>query len=530
MSRWAITLDGVDVTAYVVTEDLPEWVETTVKGAGFFDWEVKPFSFRLHQNCPQQPRYGQPAAVAINGVERFSGVVDGIREAFSKTPELTVAPPAVTLKDVMAGFPGVDPQTNAERFLFEIPADAPLGIQDAILLALSRYNENKDDRLAAISEWTVDVQGSAEDWLGLRFPHGLTGPEDGSAPANTFFADTEWRIRFPRMTLPDENGETFWVDGANRRLIFYEGGPQMPSLNLRVFRRVDDGALFLAQWQPLTRAVDTATVTLEPDQYWRLAPLGANGEADNAAPWGPLVTANYQDEYVPDGYTMPGADSSYIEPATAVAYVRGYLGINEDEFLVCHASQDTAAGTWAMVIRWVPIPAPHEIETRLYVVWYGNPLTQTVSGVWHNQPMIDLVKLFAMVSGRWLKVEGTHITLAPRLGDVGAVDLPDLSLAIEKDQWREYQNPAGELAIEVIDRDTEGSTGLDFTAGRVSALSFAYLDLLSGEVIGTEGVWPVGLEPEGLQLLAGSQHGQVNGISWAMDGRRFRVETMQEGQ
>jgi len=527
VSRVSIVLAEVDVTPYVVTEDSPEWIETSVKGAGWFDWAVKPFTFRLHQSCPVTPTYGQACRVQLDGVTRFTGIVDGIKDAFSKVPEMTVQPPAVTLKDVLAGLPGVDPATNEERFLFEIPMPG-LGIQAAADLVLSRYEANKDDRVASVDSWQVDVLGDEADFLGIRAPHGLTGPAAGSAPADTFYADTSWRQRF-RHQATDEDGVTYWHDSV-RRLLLGGGHPPWVVGTLRVYRRISDGALFIAEWVPVTVNLTATTMILDTTQRWRVARLSDEGEADNTAPWSGFLYGFFSDMHIPDGYEVAQNLSPYIDGLTAVRYLRYLLNVDEDEILGMIASHDTGNGTWTVVYREVPIAPPHNVEARFYVTWWSNPVQQTVSGRWKNQSMVSLIKLFAMVSGRWLKVEGNHLTLTPRLNGTGEVLLPDLGQALESDQQTEFSSPAGEIQVDIIDRNNPQSTGLDYTAGQVAALTYTYVDLFAGVRVETEAEWPAQLMPSGLELLSDTTYGQVIELDWSTDGQRMRVKCVQEGQ
>jgi len=527
VSRVTIMLAEQDVTAYVVTEDFPEWVETSVKGPGFFDWQVQPFTFRLHESCPVVPTYGQACRVQIDGVERFTGVVDGIKDAFSKVPELTIQPPAVTLKDVLAGTPGVDPATNEERYLFEIPMPG-LGIQDAIESVLVRYEANKDDRVASVDSWQVEVLGDETDFLGIRAPHGLTGPSAGSAPADTFYADTRWRMRFP-FQATDEAGVTYWHDGV-KRLVLSAGYPSWPVGTLRVYRRIVDGVLFIAEWVPVVVNLTATTMALDSTQTWRVAQLSPEGEADNTAPWSGYLSGHSTAMYIPAGYEVAQNLSPSIDGLTAVHYLRYMLSVDEAEILGLVASEDTDDGTWTVVYRQVPIAAPHNVEARFYVTWWGNPVQQTVSGRWKNVSMIDLIKLFAMVSGRWLKVEGNALTLTPRLSGLGEVLLPDLGQALESDQQSEFSSPSGEVRVEIIDRDDPQSTGLDYTAGQVAALTYIYVDLFAGVSVETDATWPASLMPAGLELLSDTTYGQVVELDWSVDGQRIRVKCVQEGQ
>jgi len=491
VSRWRIYLGGTDVTAYVVTDDLPEWVETSVKGPGFFDWQVKPFTFRLHQSCPIAPEYGLPVAVAINGVERFTGVVDGVKDAFSKVPEITTQPPAVTLKDVMAGALGVGSNGQAQH-VFEIRPQDELGIAEAIQAVLERYNQNKDPRLPTVSSWTVDVQGGTDDPVDFYSPHGLTGPQAG------------------------ENH--YQASG-----FVYEGNPNIPQQDISVpiaeyvqTRMDTNGDLLLGVFDVIWQVQldPLLAIPLEAYRFARLRPGGP--PSTNVISLGDRVSLAYW-----RSLPLAPRESSRLSESALTDYVRQTSGMGDAPSLSVEGVADMATGTWAVV------DGP---GSTLYATWWGDPLVQTISGKWANATMIDLIKQIALVSGRWLRVEGTTITLVPRDLGLDYLTLPDLDLAMESDQQQEYASPGGEIRVEVIDRSDPESWGMDYGLGKVAALTWWYVSRFTGLLVETEAVWPLSLAPDGLQLLSGTDYGQVNELDFSLDGQRFRVKTMQEGQ
>ena len=68
MNPVRVWLDGIDVTSAVPRKDaggsdlFPEWIETSVKGAGFFDLQVKPFEFSLLSDHAFTPTVGMRGA------------------------------------------------------------------------------------------------------------------------------------------------------------------------------------------------------------------------------------------------------------------------------------------------------------------------------------------------------------------------------------------------------------------------------------------------------------------------------------
>jgi hypothetical protein len=481
-----IWLDEVEITSWVLAKDhsagksqgeaLPEWVESSVKGAGFFDWQVKDFAFRLLPGGPVTPQIGQAVRVLIAGTERFSGVVDGIEDATSRTPRLVCQPPAVTLKDTMAGRAGHDARGHA-RHWFEIQRPG-LRIEDACLAVLADYNENRDPRLPPVGAWTVTVGGSVEDPVPIYEPHGLTGPGEG------------------------QNSYT--------PLIISDPGGVPPHLWVGV-RLAEDGHLLVGTLNSV-------------GDYYRVAGFRADGPPDNNI----IPYASSLPPAMWNALAAAPTISSRLTEETLVAYAREVGDLADDVPMSVEGVVDFPDGTWAVVRATT---SESLIGHHLFVTWWGDPRVQAVSGRWANTSMIDLLKLFAMVSGRWLRIVGTEVTLTPRVGGATFVTLPSSNLALEFEQKSGTASPGGSIQVDTLDRSDREDTGLDYGVGRVAALQSYYVDRFAGVSTETRGEWLVDDAPAGLQLLAeDASLGILTELDYSTDGRRFRVLALQEGQ
>lgn len=166
------------------------------------------------------------------------------------------------------------------------------------------------------------------------------------------------------------------------------------------------------------------------------------------------------------------------------------------------------------------------------MIWWGDPRQQTVRGVWYNKTMADLVKLFALVSGRWLRFDGQTVTLPLRSSDLGGITLPASDMALEYDQQDTQQTPPDfqvQVQSEASDSnpDPEGLAG--WTESRTVALNWWYNDRFAGVLRTTEAEYLTGEMPSGLQLLARADGvGHVVGIDYHTDGNTVRVRMIEE--
>lgn len=101
-----ITLNGDIVTHLVDFDTFPEWFEESMKGDGYFEFEVKPFVFTLITiGTSIAPSRGDWVIItdSSNGQQLLKGKIDEILNADSNTPEITVFPQALILKDAIVG-------------------------------------------------------------------------------------------------------------------------------------------------------------------------------------------------------------------------------------------------------------------------------------------------------------------------------------------------------------------------------------------------------------------------------------------
>jgi len=501
VSYCRVILDNEDVTKFVVTEDWPEWIESSVKGPGFFEWRLKSFEFRLHESCPTAPVSGLPVRVLVGDTERFTGYIDEGQDAFSKVPLLVCQPLAVLLKEVRAGRVGVDQRTQSECWKLELDGAT---VQEACEAVVENFDENRDSRMPAVG-WSAVVLGDTSDPAGIMAPHGLTGPEAG-----TNYYEPQVQQGWGGEPLSSLVPLTMW---SQVRIV-----NGLPTL----------GVLYM-MWR-----IGGAYGEWPGTMYYgfRVARFPASGPVDAPVPVAYAPGASYENfngysllEW--EAFPLAESSSSLVSDSTAIAYAQQASGLGEGggAGMRVLAAYDTADGAWLFVAYGL----------RVYATWWGNPLVQRITGRWQNESMMDLLKLFAQVSGRWLKADGSVLTLLPRASDSGEVQMPAAGQAIDRDRQRRWQTP-GRLNIESLNPDDPGSWGIEFGPGRLAALQYWYVDGFSGESVETTATYPMVVKPAGVQLLAGAvedgepgQKGLVVELDWSTDGRLWRYRSIREG-
>jgi hypothetical protein len=105
-TKLKFTLNSVVVTHLVDFDTFPEWYEESMKGDGYFEFEVKPFVFTLitigTDIVPARGDWVEIIEVST-GESLLKGKIDEILGADSSLPEITVFPQALILKDLIIG-------------------------------------------------------------------------------------------------------------------------------------------------------------------------------------------------------------------------------------------------------------------------------------------------------------------------------------------------------------------------------------------------------------------------------------------
>jgi len=101
--------DWADVTPFVMKDGFPDAFTETLKGEGLNEYRVKEFTFNLHKasfgdafTWPERLDFVK-IEEANSGIPLLNGFVDEIRKEYSDTPEFTVFPNALLLKDTLVG-------------------------------------------------------------------------------------------------------------------------------------------------------------------------------------------------------------------------------------------------------------------------------------------------------------------------------------------------------------------------------------------------------------------------------------------
>ena len=517
-----VWLDGVDVTYWVVTKNLPEWLETSVKGPGWFEWRVSSFDFRLHDSAPVTPAIGLACVISV-GAATLSGQIGKLEDISTHVPRITVDPPALALKEVMAGSQEFTEEGRL-RWLFELSG---VTLQEAAEQLLSTYNEERPSAYP-MRNWTVQVLGDPENPVQGLGPHELTGPTGEDA-------GYESAVLQDVMNVTGNLLLTYHLlyDGVLIGQLFPDFAPgNITHVHQLATVRLVNGQITGAIWKTATPVGGHQSLLAQPVFSHSGPP------ADNIVPATPggqpeedtVYAARWQ-EYVTQGQDLQPT-SERVEDDLATAWVRKQThGTSTDFELLGYV--DCENGTWAFhrafEVRWQS--QTYGMQAHLYATWWSDPLVQLIRGRWANKSMAALLQIFALITGHMLKFDESTVVFVPRTdGEVNVID-PDPGKALKPVEDRIETTSPPDVSVETQDPDAEAEDrwGLDYSAGDVVALSWWYTYRFGGPVPVRDAEFPIALLPENARLLAASGAGTWTELDFSTDGKRFRYHTIREG-
>ena len=143
MIDFRIIINGQDLSRYVQEDNFPEYLEESLKGTGYFDYQVAPFSFKIYTgelsitfNRKDSVLFKKPTTGEI----LFRGFIDSIEDELTLTPSITVFPNALLLKDTVVG-DLVD--TGDDEEVYEFDTGGTIDVRSIVRQVLDDVNSKE---------------------------------------------------------------------------------------------------------------------------------------------------------------------------------------------------------------------------------------------------------------------------------------------------------------------------------------------------------------------------------------------------
>tara|TARA_B110000444_G_C18846410_1_gene602325 strand:+ start:647 stop:2737 length:2091 start_codon:yes stop_codon:yes gene_type:complete len=118
-----------DITRLVSINSFPEFFEKSLKGKGWFDFEVKSFSFRVlvtdFDSIPKRLDWVQIYSLADNSL-LMDGFIDEMKDELADDPQFTIFPKSLLLKDTIIGEVEESAEESEQNFTYDSGATLPL--------------------------------------------------------------------------------------------------------------------------------------------------------------------------------------------------------------------------------------------------------------------------------------------------------------------------------------------------------------------------------------------------------------------
>jgi len=448
------TLSGVDITDIVDKDSFPEWFEESMKGDGYFNYEVSPIVFRLNTyGSSVVPAYGDLVELTntVTGLPMLKGKIDEIEDDESNQPQITVFPQALLLKDTIVGdetelsegetikefnFTTQHIRSTVQTLLTEVNAEHgtsmyanTTSIPDSENTGKFFGNRLKTFESLTFQQFMLNLLGFTDDFYIRKNDEDVYFliHKDG------YFRN---RVVIPRGEWIDEN-ISFSVVGVS----FTFGTLVAPSSDFEL---------------------PTADTT---NHVWRMAAGGLEdlGDFDTDSQYGNKFTEL-------DASNLP--EDKFIDFATEEGLV------SEQEII---ASFDYDDGNSYAIVKGKFKNDPFFSKM---VISFETTFDDEYAGEYRDASALDIMRDFAVVANRWLYVDRSGLVyLLPRSETRGTVDyLTEWTLEAKKTCRKEED-------VEIkIDRYSENDKGKVITYGlklrknELDAIKSYYRDLFSGEV------------------------------------------------
>jgi len=209
-----VLVEGKDISAFVLKEGFPEAVEYSVKGEGYFDFEVRAFTFRVAEPILlEDGRFdlsaGQSVLVKVQETDEvlLRGVLDHLEDLSDGLMEVTVFPEALLLKDTVVG---EETDVGEAEPALDFDTGGPLSLREIARRVLDKVNALRGTHFTIDEASCPDPSGAGDgSFFGdIVKRHRRSGILYGLWNILADALNLDWRFHFRRKA----DGELYAVE------------------------------------------------------------------------------------------------------------------------------------------------------------------------------------------------------------------------------------------------------------------------------------------------------------------------------
>jgi len=439
-------------------DTFPEYFEESMKGDGYFEFEVRPLVFRLiTTGTAVNPSRGDYITMrdSQTNAQILYGMVDEVQDVDTDNPEITVYPQALLLKDFVVGddLDLTDDET-VKDYIFPVQHIRET-VRDIVARANVEYNTTFSVSIDSIPDEVLageffgnklkkfggsSLEKSILKLLGSTFSSYITklGGEYYMIRKDASFED--------RVVI----GEADLLNFTLRR-------------DFTIFRKtftIDFGSLRVPS------SDFTLPTVAETHHVWRLAGGGMDyiGDFDNVDAFGPKFW-----------------DKSASNVTSSV--IKGFAqekGMTEASLEITVSFDQNDGNTYALVSGQFK----NDVDTKLLLLSFETSFDYEFAGEYRDSTAMEIIRDLAVVSNRWFYIDRTGLVyMLPRSQGRGSVALTaGKTLEYKKTIRREA---SADVSINQYEENDDGEVktyGLKIRKNAWEALVSAYKTLFSGDV------------------------------------------------
>ena len=449
-----ITLNGVDITHLIELDSFPEWFEESMKGQGYFNYEVKPLVFVIKTTgSGVSPARGDWMEITDNttGLFLLRGKVDEVANDECPTPELTVFPQALLLKDTIVGDEVIlSTEETVRDYIFPVQH-----IRTTVNDLLNKVNTEHGSFMYANEASIPDAINTGKFTGDVLYKLGSDGFLDALMDLLGF---SDKLVIRKNAT----SGNYFLIEkigGFFPKVIIEQGA--LANLSLGTIAGYDFG-----RW-PIPAHDFSIKFPDIRDKVWSLEAGGLEylGEFPNADGVGSLFEG----------------EAATNVPSSMVSSFATEKGLFRDQEIVASFDYDDF-NSYALVSGRFKNDRGNDVSSIL--LSFETTFDDNLSGHYRDSTALEILRDLAIATNRWMYVDRNGLFyLLPRDQARATVTYPTRYTLVAEKRVRKETDPDIRLRPYKENDDGEAiSYGLKLRQSQVDSLANFYRDLFTGEV------------------------------------------------
>jgi len=455
-----------DITPYVLQDDFPEFLERTVKGRGYFDYEVQPFTFRILKG-KYAPAIGEKILIYKDSTLKINGYIDSVNDVDNPAPEYTVFPTWLQLKDVMVG-DKIEKSNGETEYSFKTES---LTIIEKLVGAVVRsLNGRSDIEIKVTDETFESIPIESQTFFGsIAFSEDKGGI--WATIKKFYWGDNGFKPFYYNSTT----GKYYFIDKDTEFFMrHFIGKGDMLNWTLQLPTKTKDYKVTKIEkgsWLNIKLVVPPDDIKFPAfGQRWHIYELESGDVTHIRSNWG--TDSELKKDLRKLGTPLTGSASKNISEATIKEFLVDN-GYDEDGIIIKHVLDFDAYNTYVIAHAH---KQTNDLSGHNVLISFEVPLDSRYSINYKNASANKILKDLSILLNRWyfIREDGTLIFI-PRTASTGTV-MVNPSYVLEKTVEHRTMDEITDLPsqLKLDDNGIITTHGVKLRDSEVKALEYYY--------------------------------------------------------